>query len=136
LILGSRSIDDCDEEETMEWLKALAEDDLAEGERQVIQIDDQSILLIQYQGRIYAVVSTCPHMGAPLKDAKITDHTLTCPRHHSAFDLDTGDVKEWSPWPPAVGRMLGALSRQKALKTFPTKVEDGAIWIGVERGGD
>ena len=120
----------------MEWLKALAQDDLAEGGRQVIEIDGHSILLIRHQGQVYAVVSACPHMGAPLKDAKIADHTLTCPRHHSAFDLISGNVKEWSPWPPAVGRMLGALSRQKALKVFPTKVEDDAIWIGIERGGN
>ena len=50
-----------------------------------------------------------------------------------AFDLDTGDVKEGSPWPQAVGRMLGALSREKALAVFPTKVENGLIWVGVEQ---
>jgi len=120
----------------MEWLHALSQEELPEGERKVVNISDHAILLIHHQGQIYAVVSACPHMRLPLKGAKISDHTLTCPWHHSAFDLTSGDVKEWSPWPPALGRMLGTLSREKALKVFPTKVEDGAIWIGIEKGGE
>jgi nitrite reductase/ring-hydroxylating ferredoxin subunit len=67
-----------------------------------------------------------------VKDGKIEDHTITCPWHRSAFDLQTGDVKDWSPWPPAVGKMLGALSRRKTLPVFPTKVEDDVIWVGIE----
>lgn len=71
-------------------------------------------------------------MRLPLKGGRVEDGTIVCPWHHSAFDLRTGDVRDWSPWPPAVGRMLRALSREKALPTFPTKVEDGSIWVGIE----
>lgn len=52
-----------------------------------------------------------------------------CPFHHSAFDLKTGNVKEWSPWPPGLGRILGAISREKALKVYATKLEDGYVWV-------
>ena len=117
----------------MEWIKTVLEDELAESERKVIRMGGHSILLIRHEGQVYAMVSACPHMRLPLKGAKVHDHTITCPWHHSSFDLDTGDVKEWSPWPPAVGRMLGALSREKALAVFPTKVEDGRIWVGIEQ---
>ena len=116
----------------MKWFKALAEDELPEGSREVVQVDEQSVLLIRHEGRIYACASACPHMGQSLKGAKIEGDTITCPRHHSAFDLRTGDVKAWSPWPPAVGRMLGALSREKALPVYSTKVEEGSIWVGIE----
>ena len=115
----------------MEWTEAILEDELVEGERKVIKIGGHSVLLIRHDDEIYAIASACPHMRLPLKGAKVHDHTITCPWHHSSFDLDTGDVKEWSPWPPAVGRMLGALSREKALSVFPTKVEQGKIWMNV-----
>jgi nitrite reductase/ring-hydroxylating ferredoxin subunit len=105
-----------EKEAVMKWFKALAEDELPEGARQVVRVGEQSVLLVRHEGQIYAIASACPHMGQSLKGAKIEGDTITCPRHHSAFDLRTGDVKQWSPWPPAVGRMLGALSRESASR--------------------
>ena len=115
----------------MEWIETILEDELDEGERQVVKVGGHSVLLIRHEGQIYAIDSACPHMRLPLKGGKIHDHTITCPWHRSAFDLDSGDVKDWSPWPPAVGRMLGTLSREKALSVFPTKLEQGKIWVDV-----
>lgn len=116
----------------MKWIEAVAYDMLAEGERQVVHLDGHAVLLIHHDGQIYAVGSACPHMRLPLKGAEVEEHTLTCPWHRSQFDLRSGDVQAWSPWPPAVGRMLGALSREKALPVYPTKVDAGKIWIGLE----
>jgi nitrite reductase/ring-hydroxylating ferredoxin subunit len=115
----------------MEWVETISEDELAEDERKVFRVGGYSILLICHEGQIYAIESACPHMRLPLKGGKVHDHSITCPWHHSAFDLDSGDVKDWSPWPPAVGRVLGALSREKALAVFPVKVEQGKIWVKV-----
>ena len=117
----------------MTWFRTLSKDELSEGERQVVRVGAHDLLLICHDGQIYAVARACPHMRLPLKGGKVDDHTITCPWHHSAFDLKTGDVKEWSPWPPAVGRMLGTLSREKALPIFQTKIEDGQIWIDLEQ---
>lgn len=119
----------------MEWVETIAEDELAEGERKVVRANGRSILMIREDGQIYAVGSACPHMRLPLKGARVEEHTLTCPWHHSQFDLRTGDVQAWSPWPPAVGRMLGALSREKALPVYPTRVEGNKIWVGIEEQG-
>jgi nitrite reductase/ring-hydroxylating ferredoxin subunit len=117
----------------MNWVKVLPQDELPEGERRVVKIGERSILLIHHESQIYATESACPHMRLPLKRGNLTeDGAIVCPWHHSAFDLRTGDVKEWSPWPPGVGRMLGAISREKALPVFPTKVEEGSIWVGLE----
>jgi nitrite reductase/ring-hydroxylating ferredoxin subunit len=117
------------------WIRALPETDLPNGERTVVDAGERSILLIHGEGQIYALESRCPHMRLPLKGATVEGTTLTCPWHHSAFDLRTGDVQAWSPWPPAVGKMLGALRRERALKIYPVKVEDGAIWVQVPDDG-
>jgi nitrite reductase/ring-hydroxylating ferredoxin subunit len=117
----------------MNWIKVLSQDALPEGARQVVQVGEREVLLVNLKGQVYAVANRCPHMGAALAKGEVTDEgAIVCPRHRSAFDLRTGDVKEWSPWPPAVGRVLGAISREKALPVFPTRVEEGSIWIVVE----
>ena len=119
----------------MNWIKVLSQGELGEGDRKVVPVGERSILLIHHRGSVYALDSRCPHMRLPLKGAKIEGTTLTCPWHHSAFDLRTGDVQDWSPWPPAVGKMLGALRREQALTVYATKVEDGQIWVSVPDEG-
>jgi nitrite reductase/ring-hydroxylating ferredoxin subunit len=118
----------------MNWINVLPQAELADGERRVVSVGEHSVLLIHHEGEIYALESRCPHMRLPLKEALIEGTTLTCPWHHSAFDLRSGDVKDWSPWPPAVGRMLGALRRERALTVYPVKVEEGAIWVALADG--
>jgi nitrite reductase/ring-hydroxylating ferredoxin subunit len=117
----------------MTWTKALTEDALPEGVRQVVKIGDNAILLFRQENQIHAVTNKCPHLGLPLQKGKITDNnTIVCPWHHSAFDINTGDVKAWSPWPPVLGKVLGCLTHEKALTIFPTKVEGGDIWVQIQ----
>lgn len=113
----------------MSWAKVLPLEQLPEGARAVVRVGEQDVLLLHHGGRIYAVQSKCPHMGAPLKRAKIEGGALVCPLHRSAFDLETGDAKAWSPWPPVVDKLMGAVSAEKALPTYPTRIEDDAVWV-------
>jgi nitrite reductase/ring-hydroxylating ferredoxin subunit len=123
-----------EEEILASWKQVLREGDLAEGERRVVEVDDRPLLLVQHQGEIYAVARSCPHLRLSLERGTITDDgAIVCPWHHSAFDLESGDVKEWSPWPPGLGRVLGTVSREKTLTTFPTRREDGHIWVNLSR---
>lgn len=117
----------------MNWIKSLKLNELPEGEKRVVNISDHQVLLINHQTKIYAVKNKCPHLNLPLQKATISeDNAIVCPWHRSAFDLSTGNVKDWSPWPPMLGKLLGCLSREKALKTFQTKIENGTIMIGID----
>ena len=117
----------------MNWKNVLPEADLPNGARRVVTIAEREVLLINRAGEIHAIGNRCPHMNARMEKGEVTgDGSIVCPRHHSVFDLETGAVEEWVPWPPVVGRALGALSQENALPTYPTKVEDGSIWVGIE----
>lgn len=114
----------------MDWIEAFPEQELKEGDRRLVKISARRVLVIRFKDKLYAIESNCPHMRFPLKDARLTDDNgIICPFHHSAFDLESGDVKEWAPWPPGFGPVLGAMVRKRVLVTFPVKVEDGSIWI-------
>ncbi|HET91653.1 MAG TPA: Rieske (2Fe-2S) protein [Chloroflexi bacterium] len=116
----------------MTWIKVLSQTDLPAGSRQLVKAGGRDVLLVHHNGHIYAIANRCPHLGASLARGELTgDNAIVCPRHRSAFDLETGDVKAWSPWPPAFGRMLGAVRREQALSVYPIKVEDGEIWIHI-----
>jgi nitrite reductase/ring-hydroxylating ferredoxin subunit len=114
----------------MEFQKLFPVSELHPGSRKVIQLPGRKVLIVNINDQIFAVDNSCPHMRFPLDQGRITeDCGIICPFHHSAFDLKTGNVKDWSPWPPGLGRMLGRISREHALPIFETKIEDGYLWV-------
>jgi nitrite reductase/ring-hydroxylating ferredoxin subunit len=117
----------------MKWVKVLAQDELPAASRKVVKVEDRAILLLEHSGQIYAMENACPHLKLPLKAGKITaDNAIVCPWHHSAFDLSSGEVKDWCAWPPGVGKVLAMVSKEKTLKVFPTRIEDNSVWVDLE----
>ena len=116
----------------MTWTTALTADELAPGTRQVVKLEERSLLLLNESGKIHAVDSICPHLKLSLRKGKVTaDGSLICPWHRSEFNLETGSVNKWCPFPPVVGGVLGKISSEKALAVYPTKVEDGQISVDI-----
>lgn len=119
----------------MKWVQVLAADQLAAGDREVVEVEGREIVLANERGTLYAFDSRCPHMGAALEDATIdAQGVLQCPRHRSRFRLATGEVVEWAPWPPVVGAVLGAIKAEHVLAVYPVQVEDGQVSIGLPEG--
>ncbi|MFH7025592.1 MAG: Rieske (2Fe-2S) protein [Heteroscytonema crispum UTEX LB 1556] len=116
----------------MNWIKVLSQDELPADGRKVVKVEQRAILLLNHNNQIYAVENSCPHLKLPMRKGKLTDDgAIVCPFHRSAFDLCTGEVKDWSPFPPGIGKMMGMMAKQKALSVFPTRVEEGSIWVSV-----
>lgn len=114
----------------MGWTKILAESELPAGSRQVVTVSGQKILVINHESKIYAVANICPHMKLPMKSGKITpEGTIVCPFHRSAFDLCTGEAQSWTPFPPVIGPMMGKIKGETPLPTFPTRMDEGSIWV-------
>lgn len=118
----------------MPWFKALPEKSLPDNGRRVVDMRGTAVLLLRLEGRVHAIANACPHMRFSLKGGRIVDGAIVCPFHHSAFDLETGNVKEWSPWPPLVGPLMGNVVREKALTIYNVKIEDGFIFIEQRQG--
>ena len=111
-------------------IKLMPVNEIPEDSRKVFDVGEHKVLIIHTMGEFFAVDNHCPHMRLPLVKGKLTeDHAIICPFHHSAFDLSSGDVKEWTPWPPLVGKALGAIAREKALPVFRTEVREGYLWV-------
>lgn len=114
----------------MAMVKLFPVTEVPDNTRKVAKVGEHQVLIIHTQGKFFAVSNRCPHMHLPLQNGKVTgDGGIVCPFHHSAFDLTSGDVKAWSPWPPLVGKALGALAREKALPCFEVEVRDQFVWV-------
>jgi nitrite reductase/ring-hydroxylating ferredoxin subunit len=116
----------------MNWIKVLPQDELPADGRKVVKVEQRAILLLNHNNEIYAVENSCPHLKLPLQKGKLTDDgAIVCPFHRSAFDLCTGEVKDWSPFPPGIGKLMGMMAKEKVLSVFSTRVEEGSIWVEV-----
>jgi len=80
-----------------------------------VNIGRLEILLVNADGKFYAVENQCPHMGYPLYLGSLEGTTLTCGFHYAKFDITTG-------------RALGPTT-QRPLKTFKIKIQNSRILI-------
>ena len=51
---------------------------------------DISVLLMQQNGEIFVVENRCPHRGAPLDFASVSNGNIRCPLHKMEFALSDG----------------------------------------------
>jgi len=108
----------------------------SEGGKKVVQIASAKILIKEFADDILAMSNTCPHLGLPLEGKILkADYTSTgsiiCSAHKTAFNMKTGDVVgEWCPCMPKLP-FVGKMKEQAPLKVYPTKVEDGSIFVNV-----
>lgn len=55
----------------MSWVKVLSESELDQGDRQIVKVEKEKILLVNHGGNICAVKNACPHLKAPLSKGKL-----------------------------------------------------------------
>lgn len=116
----------------MAWKAALDLAQLQSAERETLVIDNHKILFIWHKEQVHAVQAQCPHFKLPLSKGKINDDcAIVCPFHKSEFDLTSGEVKCWTPWPKAVGNLLGKVVKPKKLTVYPTRISEGKIEIDI-----
>ena len=81
-----------------------------------LEIDGQSILLVNLNNQVAAYRNACAHQGLPLHTGLLdpTTGVITCPWHGWCFDATSGEC-------------YTAPSAQ--LEPFPLQVRDGHIWV-------
>lgn len=99
------------------WHKVLDnKSQLQEGRVMTVTADHKGICLTNYKNKYSALDNKCPHQGGPLGEGSIENGLLRCPWHGWDFDPCTGV-------PPG--------GFDDGVETFPTKVEDDAVYVGI-----
>lgn len=92
------------------------EEEIPEGKRKIIQVDDLSIGVFHHNGGWYALSNSCLHRGGPVCTGHLEDETLTCPWHGYQYNL-------------LDGRLL--LDQQATLPMYPVDIVGGVVQIKV-----
>jgi 3-phenylpropionate/trans-cinnamate dioxygenase ferredoxin subunit len=109
----------------MSYFQVMQADELLPGEKAIVEVNGNKVLLVNCEGTIYALDNRCPHLGGSLGDGILENEKIVCPRHGSKFDVRTGQN---------VGNAKIAFISIKvgSAKTYAVKIEDKNILIGVD----
>ena len=101
----------------MTWVRVANELDLAPGTATVVEAGGKRIALCNTGDSFHAIDDLCSHDGGPLDQGKLLGNRIECPRHGAQFDVTTGKALTL----PAI----------RPIKTYPTRIEDGAVEVEV-----
>lgn len=102
----------------MKWHKVLDKlEDLPEGRVMSANAEHQVVCLTHFEGKFSALDNRCPHQGGPLGEGSIENGLLRCPWHGWDYHPCTGLAPGYD---------------DGGIETFLTKVEDGAVYVGIE----
>ena len=108
-----------------------SESEVPKGTLKSVKAGDTKVIVFHLDDGFYATQHSCTHIFAPMGRAKIVEGCqVQCPFHRARFDIRTGEVVEWANFPPGV-QLLNALRSEKALQTYPVRVEDGQVCVEV-----
>jgi toluene monooxygenase system ferredoxin subunit len=82
-----------------------------------LEVDGNSILLVNLDGHVYAYADACPHQKSRLSEGTLNGRTLRCARHHWEFDVRTGN---------------GINPETACLKVIPVTVQSGDILLDLD----
>ena len=102
-----------------EWVTVARVDELAPGERRIVDVDDTQIVVINLGGQFYAIEDVCTHDGGKLTGGTIEGDQIVCPRHGARFCFRTGAALSAPAYEPT--------------STFPVRIENGVIQVCDDR---
>jgi len=81
---------DFEEVRRMGFVEVSSTTDIPSGEMRSFNIAGKQLLVVNYEGKYYAIGGKCTHMGGDLSQGKLEGKIVTCPRHGARFDVTTG----------------------------------------------
>ena len=116
---------------TAEYVEVAKTSDLGESQARGYEVNGRKILLARHNGRFYATTNTCPHMHGTLSEGLFAGTVVTCPKHHSSFDVRDGHVIRWTHFSGLTLKLGNVFRSPRPLKTYPVKVEGDKVMVQV-----
>ncbi|MBI5613119.1 MAG: non-heme iron oxygenase ferredoxin subunit [Gammaproteobacteria bacterium] len=102
-----------------EWVTVAGRDELQPGQQKTVDVDGVPVVVINLDGRHYAIEDICSHDGARLDGGCIEGEEIVCPRHGAHFSIKTGAALSAPAFEP--------------IATFPVRIHAGVIQVKDDR---
>jgi len=116
-----------------EFVEIPGGSELKSGQMKMFKLGDHEFLLARIDNTFYAADNRCPHMNGDLSQGKLEKTVVTCPRHHSQFDLVDGHVVRWTDYSGIKLSMAKLMRSPRPLKTYKVKAEGGKVMVEADK---
>jgi len=107
-----------------EFIEVAKVEEIPVGKMKGVTTGGKEILVVNYEGKYYAIGKICTHAAGDLSKGKLEGKIVTCPKHGSKFDVTTGI----SVGGPKIGFTRGKTGNEP---TYEVKVEGNSIKVSV-----
>jgi nitrite reductase (NADH) small subunit len=101
-----------------QWVRVTRSENVPLREGRAVTLAGREIAIFNLGDRFMATDNQCPHQGGPLCDGIVSGDSVVCPLHAWKVRLDSGAVERPN-------------SNDKCIATYPTRVDDGIVWLGL-----
>jgi nitrite reductase/ring-hydroxylating ferredoxin subunit len=139
-----------------EWVVIMPKTRMSPGEIVPVQIRGIDLLVVgSKDGKIHCLANSCSHLGTPLETGALVsrpkedananmlltdtvppqiekEDCIVCPLHHTAFALESGEVRgEWCPYPPIIGNVMGSVKVKSPVGVFDLRTRGKNIEVRI-----
>ena len=106
------------------YVKVTQTSEIPTGSMKMIKVGETELLLINVNGKFYAMANRCSHARGNLSKGTLEGTTVTCPRHGSVFDVTSGKSIKGP-------KILGIRRKTKDLPTYDVQIENEDLFVKV-----
>jgi 3-phenylpropionate/trans-cinnamate dioxygenase ferredoxin component len=116
-----------------DFIDVASTDGFEDGEMLQATVDGHELLVARIGDEFLIADARCPHLRGHLAKGILEGTVVTCPLHHSQFDLADGHCVRWTDWSGPV-KTMGELARHpRPLRVYESDVKDGMVRVGPEK---
>ncbi|HEX6386144.1 MAG TPA: Rieske (2Fe-2S) protein [Anaerolineae bacterium] len=107
-------------------------DDLAPGERKIVDVDGKSVGVFNVGGRFYALLNYCPHNGGALCRGPVTGTTLPTDKYEYVYGREGAILRcAWHGWEFDIATGESLIDPHIRARTYPVSVENGEVVVRI-----
>jgi 3-phenylpropionate/trans-cinnamate dioxygenase ferredoxin subunit len=95
--------------------------------------DGHEFLVARVGDDYFVSDARCPHLHGHLAKGTLEGTVVTCPLHHSQFDLTDGAVVRWTDFTGAVKSVAEFARHARPLRVYEVALEGSELSVGPQK---
>lgn len=116
-----------------DFIDVLGTGDVQDGQMTEVKVDGHAFLVARIGDEYLIADGRCPHLHGNLTKGTLEGAVVTCPLHHSQFDLRDGSVVRWTDFSGAILSVASAVRHPRPLRVYEVRIAGGRVLAGPQK---